>query len=182
MKTFVDAQPMPSVARRLAPCLYLVAFILIVVPLFDAAISTLPFRPGNVQWRFGAIGLLSSTLLTPGLGFLLAVVTAVTLQHVLVQRVLAILSWVAVAAVLALLVLFTLDALQTRPMVRPEMRMAFIVASTTAAGKLLLWTITFGVFGRACRVPRAMWRNATSPAASMLIRDSQASASTVGRS
>jgi hypothetical protein len=182
MKTSVDVEPMPSVARRLAPCLYLVAFILIVLPLFDAAMSTVPFRPGNVQWRFGAIGLLSSTLLTPGLGSLLAVVTAVTLQHVLVQRILAILSWVAAAAVLALLVLFTLDALQTRPMVRPEMRMAYIVASTTAAGKLLLWTITFVVFGRACRVPKAMWRKVNSAAASMLIRDPQASASTVARS
>jgi hypothetical protein len=182
MKTAADVQSMPSVARRLAPCLYLVAFILIVVPLFDATMSTAPFRPGNVQWRFGAVGLLSSTLLTPGLGFLLAVVTAVTLQHVLMQRILAILSWVAVAAVLALLVLFTLDALQTRPMVRPEMRTAYIVASATAAGKLLLWTITFVVFGRACRVPRAMWRNVNSTAASMLIRDPQASASTVARS
>jgi hypothetical protein len=182
MKTGVDVvspERVPSVARRLAPCLYLLAVILIVVPLFDAASTTLPFRASNVQWRFGAAGLLSNTLLTPGLGFLLAVVTAVTLQHVRTQRVLAILSWVAIVALAGLLVMFTLDALQTRAMIRPEQHLAFNVACITAVCKMLLWMVAFYLFGRACRVPPALRRSAEAPAPSMLIRDAQPSATAV---
>jgi hypothetical protein len=176
MKTGVDAvspERVPTAARRLAPCLYLLAFILIVVPLFDAATTTMPFRVGNVQWRFGAIGLLSNTLLTPGLGFGLAVVTAVTMQHVRTQRVLAILSWLTIVALLGLLVMFTLDALQTRPLVRPEQRLPFNVACVTAACKFLLWSVAFFLFGRACRIPPALRRSAESTAPSMLLRDAQ---------
>jgi hypothetical protein len=178
MKTGVDAtspERVTSMARRLAPCLYLLAVILIVVPLFDAASTTLPFRPGNVQWRFGAVGLFSNTLLTPGLGYLLAVVTAVMLQHVRTQRALAILSWVAIVALAGLLVMFTLDALQTRSLVRPEQRVAFNFACITAACKMLLWMIAFYLFGRACRVPPALRRSAQATTPSILIREAQPS-------
>jgi hypothetical protein len=181
MKTGVDAgspERLPIVARRLAPCLYLLAIILIVVPLVDAATTAMPSHAGNVQWRFGAIGLLSNTLLTPGLGFLLAVVTAVTFQHLRTQRALAILSWLAIVALVGLLVMFTLDALQTRPLVRPEHRIAYYVACVTAACKMVLWMVAFFLFGRACRVPRA-FRRIETPAPGMLIRDAQPSSSAV---
>jgi hypothetical protein len=143
-------------------------------------VSTAPFRFGNVQWRFGAVGLLSNTLLTPGLGYLIVVVTAVTLRHVRAQRVLSVLAWVIAAGLLALLGMFSLDALQTRAMVTPAMHTPFIIASVTAAGKLLLWAIVFVLFGRAARAPRALRRSAEAGSPSLLIRDAQAP-STVAR-
>jgi hypothetical protein len=163
----------PTVSTRIAPCLYLIAFILIVLPLVDAAVTVTPFHPRNVQWRFGAIGLLTNTMLTPAFGFMVAVVTAATLQHVRTQRVLAILSWIAVVVLLGLLVTFALDALQTRAMVRPEMMRPFVLASTIAACKMVLWLIAFIVFARASRVPRASRRASEAAAPSMLIRDVQ---------
>lgn len=169
----VTAERIPTLARRLAPCLYLIAIILIVVPLFDASTTTLPFRPGNVQWRFGALGLLSNTMLTPGLGFMLAVVTAVALQQIGAQRALQILSWVGVVVLLGALVMFSLDALQTRSMVRPEQRAAFNLACITAACKMLMWTVAFALFGRASRVPPALRRSTEGTAPTMLIRDAQ---------
>jgi hypothetical protein len=185
MKTAVAApstERAPTVFHRIAPCLYLLAVILIVMPLVDAAVSITPFHPRNVQWRFGAVGLFTNTLLTPGLGFMLAVVTAAVLQHLRTQRVLAIVAWIGVVVLLGLLVMFTLDALQTRAMVRPEMMRPFILASTVAACKLVLWTITFAVFARASRVPKASRRGAESAAPAMLIRDVQAPPSTAVRS
>ena len=182
MKTAADAtstERAPTVYLRIAPCLYLMAFILVVVPLVDAAVSITPFHVRNVQWRFGAIGLFTNTLLTPGVGFMLAVVTAAILQHLRIQRVLAVVSWIAAVALVGLLVVFALDALQTRAMVRPEMMRPFVLASTVAACKLVLWTIAFIVFARASRVPRAWRRSAESPAASMLIRDVQTSSTAV---
>jgi hypothetical protein len=182
MKTAADAtstERAPTVYLRIAPCLYLMAFILVVVPLVDAAVSTMPFHVRNVQWRFGAIGLFTNTLLTPGVGFMLAVVTAALLQHLRIQRVLTVVSWIAAVALVGLLVVFALDALQTRAMVRPEMMRPFVLASTVAACKLVLWTIAFIVFARASRVPRAWRRSAESPAASMLIRDVQPSSTAV---
>ena len=182
MKTGVDAsstERAPAVYRRIAPCLYLLAAILIVVPLVDAAVSITPFHVRNVQWRFGALGLLTNTLLTPGVGFMLAVVTAALLQHLRTQRVLSIVAWIGAVLLLGLLVVFGLDALQTRALVRPEMMRPFVTASTVAACKLVLWAITSIVFARASRVPRAQRRIAEAPAASMLIRDAQTSTTTV---
>jgi hypothetical protein len=182
MKTATDTvsvERAPSITQRVAPCLYLLAVILIVVPLTDAALSTMPFHPRNVQWRFGAIGLFTNTMLTPGLGFMMAVVTAATLEHVRTQRVLAILCWIGVVVLLGLLVVFALDALQTRALVRPEMTRQFVIASAVAAGKLVLWAIAFVVFARASRVPRALRRGVAAPAASMLIRDAQAPSTAV---
>lgn len=171
----------PVTYNRLAACLYLLAFILVVLPIVDAAVSITPFHVRNVQWRFGAVGMFTNTLITPGVGFMLAVVTAALLQHVRTQRVLAVLAWIGVVVLLGLLVVFGLDALQTRAMVRPEMVRPFVLASTVAACKLVLWTIAFAVFARASRVTRASRRSVDAPAASMLIRDAQTS-STVVRS
>ncbi|MDQ6633389.1 MAG: hypothetical protein M3Z10_01385 [Gemmatimonadota bacterium] len=182
MKTAIEAsstERVPTVYHRIAPCLYLLALILIVVPLVDAAVSITPFRPRNVQWRFGAIGLFTNTLLTPGVGVMIAVVTAAVMQHVRAQRLLAILSWIGVVVLLGMLVVFGLDALQTRALVRPEMMRPFVLASTVAACKLILWMIAFIVFARASRVPPSSRRSAESPAQSMLIRDAQTSAAPV---
>jgi hypothetical protein len=67
-------------------------------------------------------------------------------------------------------------------MVRPEMMRPFVLASTVAACKLVLWTITFIVFARASRVAGGVSRRvADAPAGSMLMRDAQTS-STVVRS
>ena len=184
MKTVVEAsstERAPAVYHRIAPCLYLVAVVLIILPFVDAAVSITPFHVRSVQWRFGAIGLLTNTLLTPAVGFMLAVVTAALLQHFRTQRVLSIVAWIGAVALLGLLVVFALDALQTRAMVRPEMMRPFVLASTVAVCKLVIWAIVSIVLARASRVPRGLRRGADAPAASMLIRDAQTS-STVVRS
>ena len=136
---------------RLAPCAYLVALLLIFIPLFDASMSVAPWSLGNAQWRFGAVGLLSNALMLPALGALIAVTTAVTLDHEWTIRTLRVWSWIACVVIVLSIVLFALDAIQTRAAISPEMALSYRVASVTAAFKLLLGAVAFALFGRACR-------------------------------
>jgi hypothetical protein len=157
-------------SRQLAPCAYVVAFTLIAIPLFDAAMSVAPFHLGTAQWRFGAVGLFSNALMLTAVGYFLAVATALIQGHAGLQRVLRILGWTIGAGILCSIVLFGLDALQTRAAVAPRMRLSFVVASVTAVGKLLLGALTFALLARACRPSRrAKGKEAVDSAAGPLI-------------
>lgn len=157
--------------RQLAPSAYVVAFALVFIPLFDATMSLAPFRPGAPQWRFGAVGLLSNALMIPAIGILIAVTTAVVLGHERAQRVFSILCWLAVAILVAALAAFSLDALQTRASVQPAMRLSFMVASATAAAKLLLGAMTFALLARGSRLTRRKPRTVSAPQTPLLRRD-----------
>jgi hypothetical protein len=134
-------------SRKVAWPAYLVGFALIAIPFFDAAMSVYPWQFGEARWRFGAVGLLSNALMIPLSGVLVMYMTAVVLEHRMMERLIGILAFVASAVAFSGLVLFALDALQTRPSVRFEMRFSFHVASATAAVKTLLGGITFLGFG-----------------------------------
>jgi hypothetical protein len=137
--------------RQLIPSLYFVAFVLIVIPVFDAATSVYPFHFGYSQWRFGIFGLLSNALLLPTIGMLLAVVTAVTQRHVRTQRTLGIACWVLAVVLVGVALTFCLDAAQSRKGIKPVMALSFFVASMTAVAKLLVGAASLAVFARACR-------------------------------
>jgi hypothetical protein len=158
-------------SRQLAPAAYLVAFALVFIPLFDAAMSLVPFRLGAAAWRFGAVGLLSNALMIPAIGVLIALTTAVVLGHERTQRVFSILCWITAAILLAALVAFSLDALQTRASVQPAMKLSFAVASATAAAKLLLGSVTFALFARGSRLSRRKARPISATQTPLLRRD-----------
>jgi hypothetical protein len=126
--------------RYLAFPAYVVALSLIIIPFFDAAASLWPWRLGVAQWRFGAIGLASNAFLIPGAGLLVLLVTALTFEHRTALRVFGVVC--AIAAVLAgvSVLLFGLDAMQTRADVTSAARLSFHVASLTAVVKLLVAT------------------------------------------
>jgi hypothetical protein len=161
-------------SRQLAPGAYLVAFMLVAIPAFDAAMSLVPFHLGTAQWRFAAVGLFSNALMIPASGVLVAVATAVTLGHARAQRVFGIACWIAAGLLLAALVAFSLDALQTRSAVVPTMHLSFAVASLTAAAKLVLGIVAFVLFARACRAPKRSRGAATAPQTPLLRRELEA--------
>ncbi len=157
--------------RQLAPGAYLVAFLLFFIPLFDATLSLAPWHAASSQWRFGAFGLLSNALMLPAAGALVAVSAAIAAGHVRMVRVLAVLCWVMVAVLVVSTVLFALDAMQSRRMIRPEMSLSYYVASATALGKLVLGLLSFVFLARGSRLER-MTPQSTTPIRAFGKRDS----------
>jgi hypothetical protein len=141
---------------KLAGPAYIVAFMLVAIPLFDATMSVFPFGLGNEQWRFGAIGLLSNAFMIPAAGLLIALVTALSFGHFRFLRVLGAICAISSVLVVLLLLLFGLDAVQARLNVNPQAKLSFVVASFTAAAKLILAVITLvliGAVGLKSKVP-----------------------------
>ena len=126
---------------------YSVALLLIFFPLLDWAISVWPVRAGEVAWRFGATGLFSRVLITPLLGLLLAFAMAVLLEQRRVLRGISILSGLTGLAIVGGVVLFLLDALQMRPQVRPQAKMAFDLTTVVALAKYGLGVLVLSSFG-----------------------------------
>ncbi len=135
--------------RFLGVAAYLVATTLIVVPFFDAVMSLWPWQPGSAQWRFGAVGLGSNALMVPCGGMLIAMATSITLGHLRATRVLGFVSAVGAFVTALSILLFALDAMQTRADVNPAAMLSFNVASLTAVAKLLLGAVTLAAFARA---------------------------------
>jgi uncharacterized membrane protein YidH (DUF202 family) len=106
---------------------------------------------GSAQWRFGAVGLLSNTLMIVALGAFIAVATAVTTKQDRVRRVLGYSCWVIAVVLLASIAAFALDAVQARPQIRQDMMLSYQLASFTAEVKLLVGALSFALFGRGCR-------------------------------
>jgi hypothetical protein len=142
--------------RQLAPAAYLVAALLIVIPLFDVTMSLYPFNPGSSQWRFGAFGLFSNALMLPAAGMLIAVATATLAVHPGLQQFLRIFCWAVAVLLVVGMAFFALDALQARPLVRPDMKLSYFVASGTALAKLALGALGFGLLARGSRVDRSL--------------------------
>ncbi len=129
--------PESPISPRLTALLgYTLGLLLVVLPLLDAAVSLAPLRPADVTWRVGAVRLLSRTLLLPAAGAVLAYVVALRLEHVAAQRFVAVASAAAALALLAAIVMFGLDALETRGLVEPGDRRALDVVSALAVVKL----------------------------------------------
>jgi uncharacterized membrane protein len=115
--------------------LYGVALLLVATPMFDFLTSVFPIRAGNIEWRFATVGLLSGFLLTPLLGYVLAMLAAQIGGHRIVQRVLAICALIMTALLALMLVAFVLDVLQLRSVVQAEAATAFKGASIKALVK-----------------------------------------------
>jgi hypothetical protein len=138
-------------SRQLSWPAYLVSLALITVPLSDAWTTLYPWRFLDPRWRFGAVGLVSNALLLPMVGLLLAYVTASALNHQRMRRIIAILSLASAAVCAGAIVVFGLDALQTRASFRTEMRLSFAVASIAAAMKTAMAAATLLTIGIAAR-------------------------------
>jgi hypothetical protein len=127
--------------------LYLIALLLIGTPLMDFVSSVLPLRPGELQWRFASVGLLSGFLLTPLLGIVLALGVAIYADHARFIRLLS--AFNVGVAVLFVIVLgaFALDILQLRSVVQAEAKAAFEAAAVKAVVKHGCFIVALGWLG-----------------------------------
>lgn len=131
--------------RDLAWPLYVAGFLMLALPLGDLASNVWPPRMGQVEWRFGTLGLMAGFLLTPVLGVFMIAASAALLEHRVVQRVLAILNITAAVLMIGLTVIFALDWLQFRATIPPEGQGTMDLGSAKALAKdavvalVLLW-------------------------------------------
>jgi hypothetical protein len=93
---------------------YLVAAIMILFPIVDLGANLWPFRPTELNWRYGTYGVMSGYLLTVVLGFGLVVAVGVLAMHRGWVRLLGGLSAVGGVLLLVFAAVYVLDALQIR--------------------------------------------------------------------
>ena len=126
---------------------YLVAILLILLPLLDLVTNVWPVRPGTLEWRYGTLGLLSGFTLTPLLGMVLATASAALLDHRVVQRAIGIVNLLAAVAFAVVVVLFALDWLQMRAAVQAAQRQSMDVGALKALAKHVLVGLALGWLG-----------------------------------
>ena len=130
----------------LAKPAYLLAGLLIVIPMMDLVTNILPARLGDPQWRYGSLGLFAGFSLTPLLGLLVLAVAAVALDHGRVLWVTGIATTVSGVLLALSLGLFVLDVLQIRGNVNPDLMRTFDIGAAKAVVKIvgvsgaMLWT------------------------------------------
>src|SRR5260221_13544028 len=92
--------------------------------------------------------------MSPAVGALIAVGTALTYSHYKTQLWFGIVCWLMTLVVVLGMLSFSLDAIQTRTAIRPDMYRSYEVATVTAEAKLLLGAFAFGFMGRARKPQR----------------------------
>jgi hypothetical protein len=126
-------QPPARNLSALAGPLYAVAVMLIVVPFLEVGTQLgWSISPSMLNWRTGAVGLLSSATLTPTFGLVVAVVTASVFDHRWMQRVLIAVAGLAALTCVVLLFTFVLDSVQLRPTVTEAVRRTYTIAMIKA--------------------------------------------------
>lgn len=135
--------------KSLARAGYLLAAILVIIPLFDGMLQVWPLRLSDERWRFGSVGSLSNLFLVPLLGLLIALTIAHLTDARRTKRVIGSICAVLAVGLAILSVLFILDYFQVRTQVVPRMQQATSVASMTAVAKNLLSIITLALLSRA---------------------------------
>src|ERR1041384_661921 len=125
--------------RKLLALLYLAGFLIAVDQLADVLVTVLstPVAFDSVQWRFGVFGLLATRTSVLLMAEVMVFAAAVGLDHRNLLAGLGVLNLVLAVCVLAGLVLFALDALQLRSMVRAGSALRYDSATLRAAGVAL---------------------------------------------
>lgn len=149
-----------NAVKAYAGALYPLATAVAVFPLADIVARLIPLQLGNVQWRFGAVGLvLGGSLVMMMLGLGLFGFTASEREHRGVLGPLAITAFAIAGAIFLALMLFALDTIQLRPIVRPEVKPAMRNAAVSAVVGGILSIAGFTAIGLgALRARRALKR------------------------
>ena len=100
--------------ERLVHPLYVVAALMIAIPIMDYLSNVLPLQPGNFEWRYEAVGEFSGIVPAPVIGFIMFVVLAAYARHRTLSRVVGMVNVVLAVGLFAASALFVLDVLQVR--------------------------------------------------------------------
>jgi hypothetical protein len=149
--TATSLGPSGAPFRKISSALYLVAVLLVLVPLVDFATSVVPYLPGSAKWRFASVSLFSGFLLTPLLGFAMMMWVASVMQHRRVIKLLAILSLLGCLALIGACGILALDVIELRAGAEGEVQQAIVLSGTRALLKNVLVGLAFLWLAVACR-------------------------------
>lgn len=127
--------------------LYPVAILLIVQPIAETLAAAWPLRMSEVGWRFGVTGSFELLVGTFVVGIGLLVLAAWLLGHRIVLRAVSVSALVIACLMVLGAASFTLDVVQLRRMVRPDLLGGFQLAAGKAAVSALLAIIALAVLG-----------------------------------
>lgn len=122
---------------------------LMLVPVVDLVLRSLPPQFGTLQWRFSATGLLLGNYGTLVLGVAIVGFTAALLGDRGILRIVGMGALVMAVFTLAILALFALDAVQLRQLVAANVKTQVATSASGAAFTGLIGTIAWFLIGRA---------------------------------
>lgn len=132
---------------RMASATNFLALMLVLISLGDYVANVWPFQFGEEGWRYGAVGLLSGFLVTPLLGAFIGAIMAIQRRRRVLLTTISVLELVTAAFLLIICLVFVLDAVTLRSVVRPDTVKAFDVSVAKALGKHLLVIVAFAWLG-----------------------------------
>jgi hypothetical protein len=136
--------------RPFVKALYPVGALLVLVAVSEPILQVWPFRPGEVRWRFGAVGLMSGAVVGGIFGLVWIMAVAALLDHRRTLRAAAVVSMVVASILTLVLLAFGLDFLQVRSSVNPDFRPTLdltVLRAVMVLGLSIPTTIALGVGG-----------------------------------
>jgi hypothetical protein len=133
--------------KSLARTAYLVAALLIVIPIYGATAAMLPLQMSEARWRWGTVGQFSNVLLVPLIGLFLLMAIAALRDNRAVRRAVGSICGVAAVLLFAMCVLFVLDYFQVRTLAVPKAQHIVATASVTACIKNGLYIVVLALLG-----------------------------------
>lgn len=131
-----------SRSRILLASGYLLAAMLVIVPLFEGVFQAWPPTPSAIRWRYGLIGYAGNNLALPVVGSVLALMTAAWLEHRRTLKLLTVVGFLTALMLIAGLGLFSLDAIELRQLVDPQLQRAFDGSALKAFASLAFGALT----------------------------------------
>lgn len=115
--------------RTLLAALYPVLLLLILNPLLEVIANSWPLEVGDTRWRVGFLGAMLAAMLPVLTGLALIALVAALLGHGVAIRLVSLAGFLVVVGLVVGGMLFGLDALQVRRMVRVDAKAQFDAAS-----------------------------------------------------
>jgi hypothetical protein len=135
--------------KPLARAGYLVAALMVVIPLFDEISRLVPVQGGDAAWRFRFVGSIAGITLVPLTGLLVGLCCAVFAGGRLSRRIVGIVSAVLAVILVAMAVMFGIDYFHVLPLVNPRLQHVTSLATCVALAKLVLSIIMLALLALA---------------------------------
>lgn len=163
-----------GVSHWLVRGLYLLALLLAISPLVEYVTMIWPMRPGDLVWRYGALGLGAGHLpnVTVGLAALLGI--AYWKGHRAMFYAAALVSAAGAVLILPAMATFALDVMQFRALREEELRGAVLISGVLQELKYFVTALAMGCLGiGALQMAGSLFPSAVEPSPAALRADSR---------